>query len=86
MNDTIELGGRYGYNHKLKHIGGNYWRIELDPKSTGTYRVIGYEGDYQIGKNCKAFDPEGGPFLSVGSKIGDKTIKSIYTDGVFELE
>lgn len=86
MDKVINLGGRYGYNHKLKHIEGNYWQFEADPKSCGTYRVIGFEGEYQIGIKCEAFDPEGGPYMSVGDTIGGKTIKSIHSDGVFELE
>ena len=83
--ETIDLGGRYGYHHKLEHIGGNLWQIKIDPASAGYYRLIGKEGDEKIGYHVHAFDPDGGPFLAVGSKIGDKTIVSITSTGIFEL-
>lgn len=86
MENEIILNARYGYKHKLKHIGGTYWQFESDPKSSGTFRVIGFEGEYQIGIKCSAFDPEGGPYMSVGDTIEGKTIKSIRSNGVFELE
>jgi len=84
--DRIELPARYGYKHCLKLIGNNLWVIEFDPKSTGTYRLIGFDGENQIRAHVYALDPEGGPFLTVGTKVGDKTIKSITCYGVFELE
>lgn len=86
MEEIIKIPGRYGYMHQLKHIDGNLWQFEADPKSTGTYRVIGFEGEYHVGINCFAFDPEGGPYMSVGGKIGNKIIKSIQSNGIFELE
>lgn len=84
--EIIKLTARYGYEHTLKHIEGNLWQFEADPKSTGTYRCIGWEGEFHEGINVQAFDPDGGPFLRVGSKIDDKIIKSITSDGIFELE
>ena len=84
--EKIELNARYGLKHYLEHIGNNLWQIKFDPKSTGTYRLIGFEGEHNIRYSVYALDPEGGPFLSVGSKVGDKIIKSITSSGVFELE
>ena len=78
--EKIKLNARYGYEHILKHISDNLWQLEFDPKCSGTYRLIGEYPD-----NIKALDPEGGPFLSVGGKIQDYTIKSITSNGVFEL-
>ena len=85
MNKVIKLPARYGNVHTLQHINGNLWQFRPDPKSAGHYRCIGFEGQHEIGPNIKAFDPDGGPFMSVGGKIEDYTIKSITTSGVFEL-
>ncbi len=84
--EDIKLTARYGYEHTLKHVDGNKWQFIGDPKSTGRYRCIGWEGEFTAGISIQAFDPEGGPFLRVGGKINGKTIKSITSDGVFELE
>lgn len=81
----ILLPVRYGLTHKLKHLKDNLWEIEFDKNSTGTYRIIGFEGEHEVGNFVYALDPEGGPFLSVGSKIEEYTIKSISSKGVFEL-
>lgn len=78
--ETIKIPARYGYTHTLEHIADNLWLFKSDPKSAGYVRLI---GDYP--NNIKAFDPDGGPFLSVGDKIKDYTIKSITHNGVFEL-
>lgn len=84
--ETIKLNGRYGYVHTLTNIENNLWRFDCDPESTGTFRIIGFEGEHEIGNNVSAFDPEGGPFMSIGDKIEDYTIKSITSNGIFELE
>lgn len=78
--ETIKIPARYGYTHILEHIADNLWLFKSDPKSAGYVRLI---GDYP--NNIKAFDPDGGPFLSVGDKIKDYTIKSITHNGIFEL-
>ena len=80
FNGKIKLSARYGYVHTLEHISDNLWQFKSDPKSTGTCRYIG-----QYPNDIKAFDPDGGPFMSVGSTINDYTIKSITTEGIFEL-
>lgn len=78
--ETIKLPARYGYLHTLEHIGNDLWQFVPDLRSAGTYRLI---GDYP--NNIKALDPEGGPFMSVGDKIENYTIKSISAGGIFEL-
>lgn len=83
--EKIELRARYGYVHTLNHIGNNLWMFIPDKKSYGTYRVIGFEGEHEIGNNVAALDPDGGPFLSVGDKINGYIIKSITSNGIFEL-
>lgn len=78
--EIIKLPARYGYTHELTHIKDNLWLFNPDPKSAGYYRLIGnYPND------IKALDPDGGPFLSVGDKIKNYTIKSINSGGIFEL-
>lgn len=65
--DAITLNARYGYQHKLTPIAKNTYRLDIDPKSSGCYR-IGY--DTINGKRVINFvDPDGGPFLSVGSTV-----------------
>ena len=82
----IKICGRYGYVHTLEHIKDNWWLFKCDPKSTGGCRYIGFEGEEKINyNNLYAFDPEGGPFIAVGSKIDGKTVKSITGNGIFEL-
>ncbi len=83
--ESIILKARYGYKHKLNHIKDNLWVFDPDPKSYGTYRVIGFEGQDKIGNLVYALDPDGGPFMAVGNKIENYTIKSITRNGIFEL-
>lgn len=83
--EEILLPARYGLTHKLKHLGNNLWKIEFDKNSTGTYRLIGFDGEHGIGSFVHALDPEGGPFLTVGDKVSDYVIKSISSNGIFEL-
>lgn len=83
---TIELPARYSYKHTLNHISENLWLLKVDPKSTGTYRVIGFDGENKIGNLVYAIDPEGGPFIAVGSEIEGKIVKSITINGIIELE
>lgn len=75
----IELISRYGEKHLLKHIEGKLY----SPYNFNTYiRII---GDNPI----KAIDFDGGLFLSTGSKIENKIIKSIFElnkEIIIELE
>ena len=78
MKTTIVLPARYGLKHTLEYLGENLWQFKSDPKSTGTSRWIGFEGEHQVNpNNLHAFDPEGGPYIAVGSKIENYTVKSI---------
>ena len=79
MEDII-LNIRYGYKHWLKHVQDSLWSLECDPKASGYFRIIGDLNDIQ------AIDPDGGPFLSLGDRIGDYHIKSITANGLIELE
>lgn len=82
----IELKARYGYVHHLKHIGDNLWQLEADPKSGGYFRYIGFEGETELGPFYSAIDPDGGPYISIGSEINGKIVKSITNNGIIELE
>lgn len=84
-NEVIKLPARYGYIHTLEHLSGNLWQFHCDPKSSGTYRLIGFEHEPQIGQYVSAFDPEGGPFMGVDSELEGYIIKTIQRNGVFEL-
>lgn len=86
MNKDIILNARYGYKHVLKYLKDNLWLINFDPKSSGTYRLIGFDGENKIGPRVFALDPDGGPFMSIGSRIFNYRIKTIYRGGIFELE
>lgn len=71
----IELKSRYGETHILKHIKDNVY----SPICINTYiRII---GDNPI----EAIDFDGGPFLSVGSKIKNKIIASINYDDTLTI-
>ena len=81
----IILPARYGMKHKLVQDKGDLWHIEFDKNATGMYRCIGFEGEDQMGSMIYTLDPEGGPYLNVGSEIQGYLIKSITNDGIFEL-
>ena len=86
MEEVIKLPARYGLVHQLRCIGEKQYLLEFDKNSTGTYRLIGKEGEDKIGFYVHAIDPEGGPFISIGSKINNFTVKSITANGVIEFE
>jgi hypothetical protein len=81
----ILLPARYGMTHKLVYDKDNLWHIEFDKNAYGTYRCIGFEGESHIKDSIYALDPEGGPYLSVGDNIKGYIIKSIKSNGIFEL-
>jgi hypothetical protein len=70
--DTIKLYSRYGNEYSLKHIGESQYAFE----GNSEYMRVGHNEDGTI----NFIDPEGGPFMRVGSTIEDKVIKDIYFD------
>lgn len=79
QKDEIKLESRYAHSdNRLVHIEGNKWKLKTDYN----YRLIMYEDR----KHIHAIDPEGGPFISVGSKIEGHTVKSISASGIIEFE
>lgn len=81
----IKLPNRYGNNNYLEQIAGNCWKLVLD-KSNNYTRLIGFDGESKIGSKVKAIDPEGGPFISVGSKIDNYTVETIMSNGIIWLK
>lgn len=86
MTEIINLPARYGYVHQLIKIDDKKYQLEFDKKSTGTYRRIGFEGQSPMAAFVYAIDPEGGPFLAVGTNIEGNIIKSITSGGIIEFE
>jgi hypothetical protein len=88
MENVIKLQARYGWKHKLEQISGDCWKLVLDPKGPQSYRCIGFEHTDFKQTPCKiyAIDPDGGPFLSVGSTIENYTIDSIMSNGIIWLK
>ena len=86
MEDIIILPARYKYCHTLEKMSNGKYQFIPDPKSYGTYQILGFDGESHIGQYVSALDPEGGPFMAVDSVINDKyIIKSITRDGIFDL-
>ena len=70
-DETIQLRGHSGEGVFLQRIDGNEYELCGDLKYM---RII---GDAEVEDAINAVDPPGGPFLQVGSKVADKTIKEI---------
>ena len=79
--EEILLSNRYGDKNILKRDeGSDYWVLMFGSPADAHYRVIFQDTD--SGRKIKAIDPSGGPFLSIGSKVGGKLIKKIEEDDV----
>lgn len=88
MENVIKLNARYGWNHKLEQVSGDCWKLVLDPKGPQTYRCIGFsDTDFNV-RPCKiqAIDPDGGPFISVGSVIKNYTVTDIMSNGIIWMK
>lgn len=84
----IKLPNRDGADLKLVNTKDNIWKFEVDSEHEFvlTYlRIIGKEfaSNMEDPNNWEALDPSGGPFLSIGDKLDDLTIKGFTKD--FEL-
>lgn len=86
MAEVINLPARYGYTHRLVKVDDKKYQLQFDKKSTGTYRRIGFENQSPMAAYIYAIDPEGGPFLAVGTEIEGNIIKSIMNGGIIEFE
>ena len=81
MSKDIKLGSRYGHQHTLRHMpdeGENVYRYE--PAQDWMPIYTGYDTyDKEADTNELAYvDTDGGPWLTIGSKVGDLTVKRIY--------
>lgn len=80
MKKRIDLYNRYYKNVYLEEIDDNEYQLH-GPDETFQYMRVGFNNDIK-GKpdytDINFIDPDGGPFLSVGSKIdNDNVITSI---------
>lgn len=72
MDEVIYLTSRYNDTHRLERIGESDSHL-FSLKTEFSYRV-GFNED---STEYIFVDPAGGPFLTVGSKVDNYTIKSI---------
>lgn len=73
MSEVIKLPNRYGYDVHLEHIDGDKYLFDGDNDAFEYHRVI---FDKEPSKP-HAVDPSGGPYLSLGYVVGDKTVTQI---------
>lgn len=76
MSKKVLMKGRYGLKHYLvvDEENPNLYKLQTD-KKTNYVSTIGDNFDDLV-----AVDPEGGPYISKGSKLLNKIISSIYQD------
>jgi hypothetical protein len=88
MENVIKLQARYGLCHKLEQVAGNCWKLITDPKGGSNYRIIFDLNINTLARpfECKAIDPDGGPFLSVGDTIENYTIERILSNGIIWMK
>lgn len=70
------LRNRYGYTNTLVYQGGSHpevWMVYFDKTMHHCRYIFGPDNT-----TITAFDPEGGPYLSVGDELSIGTIQSIY--------
>jgi hypothetical protein len=72
---TIYLPNRYIKKVPVNEIAPNEWKIDLTKLHYMRYI-------YQDKNTISAIDPDGGPFIGIGDKLGDDTIVSITKEGV----
>lgn len=77
----LQLNSRYEVNNRLVQVESDPLKYKLNS---------GY--NYRAGFNPESpdkltfIDPEGGPFITVGSKIEGHKVKAIYNGGIIEFE
>lgn len=81
----IRLHNRDGGDLRLRYIAGKFWTFISDqPEYFEKFARFILEED---GKTIYAFDPPGGPFLYVGSIVGENyKITGIWNNLIFELK
>lgn len=76
-NQIIELPSRYGDVIKLLPLNHNIYKVDFTGNPYA-HRIIYNEDN----KTIQAFDPSGGPFISIGSTINNLKVTSIYEDEI----
>jgi hypothetical protein len=71
MEKPIRLFSRYGEFVELVPLNEHIYKVDFT-NNPYSYRII-YEKDDSI----KAFDPSGGPFISINSTIEDRKVLKI---------
>lgn len=81
MKREIKLNSRGGIDNRLVQVKGEPLKYEL--KTEFNYRV-GFTGTEP--REYTFIDPDGGPFISVGSEIDGHKVKTIHEKGIIEFE
>lgn len=64
------MKNRYGDNYHYEKINENQYKFVMEGKSMDYCRIGGKEGQQGLDPNdLGMFDPSGGPYVAVGSKI-----------------
>ena len=64
------MKNRYGVEYHFVHITDNLYRFDMEDSDSNLMRLGGKEGQEGIDMNdLGMFDPSGGPYVAVGSKI-----------------
>ena len=64
------MKNRYGLEYNFVHIADNLYRFDMEDIDSNLMRLGGKEGQEGIDFNdLGMFDPSGGPYVAVGSKI-----------------
>lgn len=82
--ESIKLYNRYNSDIRLEYISKDLWQLKSKDDDDLNYMRFIYEDD----KTLHAVDPSGGPYLAVGSVVGDKyKIVEIFKNGfIFRLQ
>lgn len=74
----ITLNNRYGYDVHLEHIDINTYKLIID-NNCNYFSIGGAVSVDRYTTNYEFIDPEGGPFISIGTDIGGgNVIERIY--------
>lgn len=85
MSDFIKLDNRYKQNNRLVYSGeGDKWYLIFNNHKEYDYCRVGLkEGETNWDCNDFSFvDPSGGPFISLNSKIDNKTVYKISSEKI----
>lgn len=75
---NTEYTNRYGDKYHWEPIKGGY-KFHMTGNSLKYGRTLGdFDEELQMITHIRAFDPSGGPYVTVGVEIDDKPITKIY--------